>query len=75
MNADKLRGKMAEKRVTVTGLSTLLDMSETTFWRKANSKSEFTRDEIEKISGILHLENSELLEIFFSPELTETQVS
>lgn len=68
-NSDKLRGKMAEKKVTSEKMANFLGIDPATVYRKVNGKSEFTRTEIQQIAVLLGLTMQDLEEIFFAKEL------
>ena len=70
---NKFRGKVAECRMTLTGLSAAIGINPATMNRKMSGESDFTRSEIQKIRNILNLTDDELNSIFFAEQLTETQ--
>lgn len=66
-NMDKLRGKMAERRVPGRELSKLIGINYSTFYRKVQSGgSAFTVGEIGKIASALDMTNEEATQIFLS---------
>ena len=65
MNANKIRGKIAENRMSVSEFCRAAGFSRATFDRKLNGESEFDRYEIERIITILHLSDDETRSIFF----------
>lgn len=65
MNADKIRGKIAENRMTVSSFCSAAGFNRSTFDRKMRGESEFDRAEIERIISILHLTDDETRIIFF----------
>lgn len=65
----KLRGLMAEKRVTQKALSSELDISENSFSSKINGVSEFSSNEIAKICNFLGISNTQLGAYFFTPKV------
>ena len=65
LNSDKLLGKIKECRFTLGELATASGMSLSSLRRKIEGKTEFTRDEMQKLSELLHLSDSEFLSIFF----------
>lgn len=73
LNSNKLRGVMAEKNMTAEKLSNILGINPTTFYRKRDGISEFTRSEIQIIANVLELTMEDVESIFFSPELADTQ--
>lgn len=63
MNFDKLRGVMAEKRITQSALAIHLGLSVKTINAKLNGKVDFTVDEANSIVKFVGIENP--TEIFF----------
>lgn len=64
MNVSKLKGKMAEKGVSVTNLCKNIVMTRSTMYRKLNS-GKFTVSEANKIKEALRLTSTEAKSIFF----------
>lgn len=62
IDTDKLRGRMAEKRITGKALSKAIGMTQNTFVKKMQ-KGVFGSDEIDKMIDILEIENP--CEFFF----------
>lgn len=71
-NRSKLRGKMAEKEISVEKMAYSIGINPATLYRKTIGESEFTRSEIQKIAAILSLSMQEVKDIFFADELAET---
>ena len=65
MNADKIRGKIAESRMSIAEFCKNAGFVRSTFDRKMRGEVEFDRAEIEKIVSILHLSDDEMRIIFF----------
>jgi hypothetical protein len=65
MNADKIRGKIAENRMSITEFCSAAGFARATFDRKMRGDSEFDRSEIERIITVLHLTDDETRTIFF----------
>lgn len=70
MNAHALKAKMVLLNVTTDELCTELGISRSAFYRKISGKSEFTRDEIQKIIEVLSMSTKETLDIFFGQEVS-----
>ncbi len=68
-NRNKLRGKMAEKEISVEKMAYKIGINPVTLYRKTVGESEFTRSEIQKITEILSLSMQEVKDIFFADEL------
>lgn len=66
-NMDKLRGKLAERKMTFADGAQVVGVSELTFSAKINekTKSGFSVVEASKLSDVLELTNEEKLKIFF----------
>lgn len=64
MNKALLEYRMKEKRKSISDMCSMLGISRSAFYRKCNGKSEFTRDEIQKIVDYLDLDSP--MEIFFA---------
>jgi len=65
MNTDKIRGKIAENRMSIASFCAAAGFVRSTFDRKMNGKSEFDRAEIERIVSVLRLTDDETRTIFF----------
>lgn len=65
MNADKIRGKIVENRMSIGEFCKVAGFNRATFDRKMSGRSEFTRGEIERISSALNLTDEEMCTIFF----------
>ena len=74
MLSNRLKGKIIEKGSSVAQVCKAIGINPATFWRKCNGASSFTRKEIIAIKEFLQLTVEEVMYIFFSDELTETQV-
>lgn len=64
MNKQALFNRMREQGLSITDMYRALDMSRSSFYRKCNGQSEFTRREIIQIMEILSVRDPN--EIFFS---------
>ena len=62
---------LVRKGMTLKDVATALKISLPTVSRKINSKGDFFRYEIEIIRELLDLTPSDLLKIFFAPNITE----
>lgn len=67
---DKLKflGKIKENGKTIQEVADFLGINATTLYRKMNGESDFYREEIQKLSEFLYLE--EPIEIFFAKDVT-----
>ncbi|WP_434132697.1 hypothetical protein KIAC18_000247 [Sporomusa sphaeroides] len=66
MNADKLKGKLVEKKKSYAQCAEALTITLTTFNNKMNGSSKFYIDEVRALSDFLKLTNSEKIDIFLS---------
>ena len=66
MNALELRGRIIAKGYTIEKFCRDTGFSRATFDRKMTGKSEFNRDEMERIIGTLGLNAEETRAIFFT---------
>lgn len=71
MNFDKLRGIMAEKRITQSALAEYLGLSVKTINAKLNGKVSFTVEEANAIVKFVGIENP--AEIFFGTSVAGMQ--
>ena len=68
-NIKLLEQKMREKNISVSEMSKLLNINESTWYRKKRNAKSFSVGEAEKICNILDLSGDELTEIFFAKKL------
>lgn len=66
----KFKAQMILRNIKGKELSQMLNISESTLYRKINANGDFSRDEINKLIEILNIDNPE--DIFFVKELAET---
>lgn len=71
MSFDKLKGKMAEQRVSQERLSKELGITAQSLNAKLNGRSQFTLAEVVKITDVLSIRDP--MDIFFSPSVPNTQ--
>lgn len=69
VNTNKLRGAIAEKRLTQRYVATKMGIGMTTFYRKMKV-GVFSSDEMYKLKNILELTNADAIAIFFASEDT-----
>lgn len=72
---NKFRAKIIESGLTIEKLANLLGINAATLYRKINGSSDFSRSEMQIIRQVLNMSPQAMDEIFFAPELAETQVS
>lgn len=71
MSFDKLKGKMAEAHVSQDKLSKQLGITVQSLNAKINGRSQFTLEEVVKITDYLNLEDP--VNIFFKPSVLKMQ--
>lgn len=71
MKANLLRGKIVEQGMNVGEFCVKANFVRSTFDRKLNGETEFTRDEIDRIISILGLSEQETCNIFFTRAVAE----
>lgn len=70
-NRRKFQAQMVLMGINMKDLSNLLDINESTLYRKLGNDGDFSREEIGKIIEVLHIENP--MDIFFADTIAETQ--
>ena len=71
MSFDKLKGKMAERKISQEKLSRELGITVQSLNAKINGRSQFTLEEVIKITSFLFLEDP--VDIFFNPNVPKMQ--
>ena len=66
-NTAKLRGKIAEAGFSLSSLSRECGISRPSLRAKITGRTDFRSSEIERLAGILGIEQSEILVYFFAP--------
>lgn len=66
MNANKLRGKITERGLSIAKVADLIGMHKSSLYRKINGYDKITVAEAIKIKNILGLTDLEALDIFLS---------
>lgn len=69
-NERLFRSKIVLNGLTLSKVSALIGINETTMQRKIKNHGSFTRDEIGHLGTVLNLSDDDLLEIFFAEKLT-----
>lgn len=62
----KLRGRIKEKFGSQDNFASAMEMDRSTLSQKLNGKSDWTRQEIEKSCGLLHIPFVDVYEYFFT---------
>ncbi len=73
MSFDKLKGKMTESRISQEKLARHLEITVQSLNAKLNGRSQFTLEEVVKITKVLALEDP--VDIFFNPSVPKMQRS
>lgn len=63
---NKFRAAIVRAGMTIEELAKIIAMNASTLHRKMNGDSDFTRIEIKRICKVLHIENDEMIDIFFA---------
>lgn len=71
MNFNKLKGKMREKNISQGEMAGFLNVSVQTFNAKINNRTQFTLEEVIKMTSILKLDNP--IDIFFTNSIPNMQ--
>ena len=66
MNANKLKGKIAEQGLTIAKVAELIGMHRSSLYRKINGHEKMTVAEAIKLKNILGLTDLEALDVFLS---------
>ena len=66
LNVIKVRGRMAELRITQKDVATALNIAQSTASQKLNRVRPLDLDEAEKLACLLKLEDSQFAEYFFA---------
>lgn len=62
---NKLKGKVAEQGMTMTAFAKEIDLNYSSLYRRLEGQTFFTVADVEKITRVLHLENEDIVNIFF----------
>lgn len=68
----RFRAQLVLADISMKELSNILKINESTLYRKIKQDGAFTRDEINTMIDVLHIENPK--DIFFTEKLASTQV-
>jgi len=71
MNSNKLKGRMIEKGYSQSKMAKEIGISVQTLNAKLNGRTQFTLDEVVKITSILRIDNP--IEIFFNNTVPNKQ--
>lgn len=71
MSFDKLKGKMTENRISQEKMAKGLGITVQSLNAKLNGRSQFTLEEVVKITEILSLKDP--IDIFFTPSIPKMQ--
>lgn len=66
---NKLRGKIAEQGMNLTTFAKSIDLDYSSLYRRLEGQVSFTVSDVEKITKVLHLENEDIVSIFFAKEI------
>lgn len=66
---NKLKGKIAEQGMNMTTFAKSIDLDYSSLYRRLEGQVSFTVSDVEKITKVLHLENEDIMNIFFAKEI------
>ena len=66
---NKLKGKIAEQGMNMTTFAKSIDLDYSSLYRRLEGQVSFTVSDVEKITKLLHLENEDIVNIFFAKEI------
>lgn len=66
---NKLKGKIAEQGMNMTTFAKSIDLDYSSLYRRFEGQVSFTVSDVEKITKVLHLENEDIVNIFFAKEI------
>lgn len=66
VNANKLRGKIVERGLSVSSVSAAIGVHKSTFYRKLSGDAPFTIQDADRLVDVLGLTSEETKSIFFS---------
>nr|DAS11272.1 MAG TPA: Regulatory protein-modification, helix-turn-helix, transcriptional regulato, DNA [Caudoviricetes sp.] len=66
---NKLKGKIAEQGMNMTTFAKSIDLDYSSLYRRLEGQVSFTVSDVEKITKVLHLENEDIVSIFFAKEI------
>ncbi|WP_304195310.1 DUF739 family protein [Peptostreptococcus stomatis] len=66
---NKLKGKIAEQGMNMTTFAKSIDLDYSSLYRRLEGQVSFTVSDVEKITKVLHLENEDIVNIFFAKEI------
>ena len=70
MNSRELKAQMVRRGMSVDQLCEIIKISRTSWFRKVAGTSLFTQGEISGIRNALNLDDQQVLDIFFSKEVS-----
>lgn len=70
MNIDNLNAEIARCRLSIPALAEKIGMSKKTLYSRMRGETSFTQKEIAAISGVLNLSDEQILNIFFTKEVS-----
>ena len=70
MNSRELKAQMIRRDIDVDDMCKALNICRTSWFRKTTGKSLFTQGEISDIREVLDLDDQQVMDIFFSKEVS-----
>ena len=75
MNVNKLKGKIVECGMNVGELASAIGIDRASLYRKLHDMDKFTIGEASRIKEVLHICDSDAIEIFFSKKSHDTHIT
>lgn len=69
VNTNKLKGKIVEKGKTQSEVAEAIGISKATYYRKMKEGGNFSIEEVNKMTEVIPLSDSEAISIFFNPKV------
>lgn len=68
---NKLKGKVVEQGMTMTAFAKEIGMDYSSLYRRLDGQISFTVSDVEVITKVLHLNNEDIVKIFFAKSVAE----
>lgn len=65
---NRLKGKVVEQGLTMTAFAKEIGMDYSSLYRRLEGQVSFTVSDVETITRVLHLDNGEIMGIFFAKD-------
>lgn len=75
LNANKLRGKIIERGLSIGFVAQQIGVHKSTFYRKLSGECQFTIKDADIITKELNLSTEDAVDIFFGPKVAEMRIT